>query len=163
MVKPHGIKGELGIRSLTEHPDLRFAPGATLLLGPDEAQLRPAEVERSRPFKNGYLLKLVACTDRDRAEELRGWGLYIPVAEAEPLEEGSYYHHQLIGMRVRDERHGLLGTVVAVVETPAHDLLEIESPAGKSFYLPLVDEFVRGVDTVAGVIETGVPRELTEL
>ena len=158
MVKPHGVRGELGVRSMTEHPELRFAPGAKLLLGADESSLQHVAVVSARPHRQGYLVALDCVTDRDRAEQIRGWGLYISSGDAaRPEDENSYYHHQLIGMAVRDVNLGELGTVAALAETPVHDLLEIKAPGRSSFYLPLIDEFVRSVDTEAGEIVTQVP------
>ena len=148
---------------LTEHPELRFATGSRLLFGPNELSLSPVEVNQARQHKQGYLLKLSSVDDRNRAEEVRGWGLYIPADEAAPTDGESFYHHQMIGMKVVDRELGELGTVVAVVETPAHDLLEIRRKGQKSFFLPLIDEFVGGVDLEAGVIETGIPADLMEL
>ena len=118
---------------------------------------------QARSHKQGFLLLLSGVSDRDRAEELRGWGLYIPADQAAEPEDGSFYHHQLIGMKVVDSTFGELGSVKAVVETPAHELLEIVRPGQASFYLPMIGEFVLGVDPAGGVIETHVPRELTEL
>jgi 16S rRNA processing protein RimM len=143
---------------LTERPDLRFADGTELMLGVDENSLRRVRVEQARPHKQGFLLRLDCVADRDGADAIRGWGLYIPVEDAaEPLEKNHYYHHQLIGMTVRDCNLGELGRIVALAETPANDLLEIARPGKPSFYLPLIDQFVRTVDLEAGEIETEVP------
>ena len=137
---------------------MRFAAGVKLLLGADENSLQPAEVVKARPHKQGYLLTLDCVEDRDRAEEIRGWGLYISASDAtEPLESDSYYHHQLIGLAVRDINLGELGTVKSLAETPAHDLLEIAAPGRKSFFLPLIGQFVRSVDIEDGEIVTEVP------
>jgi 16S rRNA processing protein RimM len=157
------VRGELGVRSLTERPDLRFAVGAELMLGADENSLRRVKVEQARPHKQGFLLRLDYVADCDGAEKIRGWGLFIPVEEAaEPLEKSHYYHHQLIGMTVRDCNLGELGRVVALAETPANDLLEIARPGKPSFYLPLISQFVSNVDIEAGEIETDVPAGLME-
>jgi 16S rRNA processing protein RimM len=78
------------------------------------------------------------------------------------LESDSYYHHQLIGMTVRDNNLGELGSVVSLAETPAHDLLEIARPGKPSFYIPLINQFVRSVDVEAGEIVTEVPSGLME-
>ncbi len=163
MVKPHGVRGELAVRSLTERPELRFAAGAVLMLGAAENSLRQVRVERARPHKQGFLLWLDCVTDCDGAEQIRGQGLYIRVADAaEPTESESYYHHQLIGMRVRDNNLGELGRVVALAETPAHDLLEIARPGKPSCYLPLIGRFVLSVDLEADEIVTEVPPGLME-
>ncbi len=163
VVKPHGVRGELGILSLTERPELRFTAGAELMLGADENSLRQVKVTQARPHKKGFLLRLDCVTDCEGADKIRGWGLYIRAVDAaEPLEKDSYYHHQLIGMVVLDGKLGELGRVVALAQTSANDLLEIARPGKPSFYLPLIGQFVRKVDLEAGEIETEVPAGLME-
>ena len=133
------------------------------MLGADEFSLRQVKILQARPHKQGFLVMLESVNSRDLAEKIRGWGLYIRTTDAaEPLESDSYYHHQLIGMTVRDNNFGELGSVVSLAETPAHDLLEIARPGKPSFYIPLINQFVRSVDVEAGEIVTEIPSGLME-
>jgi 16S rRNA processing protein RimM len=163
IVKPHGIRGELGVKSLTERPDLRFQPGNELLAGPDEGTLGRVKILSARPHKLGFLAVFESVEDREAAEAMRGWGLFIREEEAAELDPDRYYHHQLVGLNVLDEDRAVLGRVGGIVEMPANDLLEVESVDGGKFLVPMVDEIVRRVDIEAGTLTVRLPEGLREL
>jgi len=74
--------------------------------------------------------------DRNAAEALRGQLVTIPRSALPQLEEGEYYHADLIGLPCMDKAGEALGTVVAVENFGAGDLLEIEKPDGKRGLVP---------------------------
>ena len=53
-----------------------------------------------------------------------------------PLEEGEYYHADLIGLPAFDANGREVGTVAAVENYGAGDLLEIELEGGKRSLIP---------------------------
>lgn len=73
---------------------------------------------------------------RDAAEGLRGQLVTVPRDALPPLVEGEYYHADLIGLPCEDPAGNALGTVVAVENFGAGDLLEIERPGGKRGLVP---------------------------
>jgi len=75
-------------------------------------------------------------TDRNGAEALRGQLLTIPRSALPPLEEGEYYHSDVIGLPCVDGDGQPLGTVVAVENFGAGDLIEIEKADGKRGLVP---------------------------
>jgi len=91
------------------------------------------------------LLKLGGCDDRNGADELRGMLVQIPLKEAAPLEEGEYYHFQLIGVRVETESGEWLGQVVEVLETGANDVYVVRGPWGEVL-LPAVNDVILELD-----------------
>ena len=74
--------------------------------------------------------------DRNGAEALRGQLLTVDRADLPPLEEGEYYHADLIGLPCVGPEGEPLGTVVAVENFGAGDLLEIETSTGKRSLVP---------------------------
>ncbi len=74
--------------------------------------------------------------DRTAAEALRGQLLTIPRSALPPLEEGEYYHSDLIGMPCVDLDGNALGIVVAVENFGAGDLIDIEAADGKRGLVP---------------------------
>ena len=74
--------------------------------------------------------------DRNGAEALRGQLVTVERAALPPLEEGEYYHADLIGLPCVDAAGGALGTVVAVENFGAGDLIEIERAEGKRGLVP---------------------------
>ena len=163
IIKPHGIHGEVGVKSLTERPDLRFKETVELLVGPDQNNLRKAVVKTARPFKQGFLVALEGIERREEAEGLRNWEIYIHRRNAARIEDGAYYHHELIGLNLIDLEGEKLGCVCGVLETPANDLLEVETGSEGRFYLPLVNEFVHEVNSSDGYIKVSLPDGLTDV
>ena len=80
-------------------------------------------------------------SDRAAAEALRGSLVEIDRSALPPLEEGEYYHADLIGLPCDDREGNAIGTVVAVENFGAGDLLEIELEGGKRSLIP----FKRGI------------------
>ena len=70
---------------------------------------------------------------------LRGKLLYIPRSELPPLEEGEFYHADVIGLPCESEAGEPLGKVVAVENFGAGDLLEIEKTDGRKSLIPFRD------------------------
>jgi len=103
IVKPHGIRGEVGVKSLTERPDLRFRPGSELYIGPDQGNLQKVAISSARPFKKGYLVAFENIGNRNDAERIREWSIYILRRDAAKPEEDAYYYHELIGLILEDD------------------------------------------------------------
>ena len=91
--------------------------------------------------RNG-IARFAGVTDRTAAEALRGTALTVPRSSLPPLGEGEYYHVDLIGLAARSEAGDPLGTVVAVENYGASDLVEIEREGGRRFLVPLTPQAV---------------------
>lgn len=143
---PHGVRGEVRVRILTDYPE-RLERHAYFYLAyptsPEEAQ-RYA-VERVRIRGGVLLLKLGGCNDRNSAEMLRGMLVQIPTADAVPLEEGEYYYFQLIGVQVETDAGEPLGEVVEVLGTGANDVYVVQGPRGEVL-LPAISSVVLALD-----------------
>ena len=87
--------------------------------------------------------------DRDQAEALRGSLVTVPRSALPPLEDGEYYHADLIGLPCRDSAGTSLGTVAAVENFGAGDILEIERPDGRRTMVPFRDG-------IADLVEDGI-------
>lgn len=146
ILRPHGVRGELRVEIITDRPERLGQHAYFYLAQPDSPEaVQRYPVEKSRRHKKGLLLKLAGCDDRDRADELRGMLVQVPTKEAAPLEEGEYYHFQLIGMRVETESGEWLGRVVKVLETGANDVYIVRGPRGEVL-LPAVEHVIRRLD-----------------
>jgi 16S rRNA processing protein RimM len=82
------------------------------------------------------IARFAEIADRNSAEALRGALLTIPRSALPPLEEGEYYHADLIGLACESSAGEPLGKVVAVEDFGAGDLLEIEKPDGRRTMVP---------------------------
>lgn len=156
VVKPQGRHGEVAVQTVSDRadrfPTLRraFVPGP----GGEPRELR---VERAWPHKGRFVLKLQGVDSISAAETLRGLELRIPDADLAALPEGSYYHHQLVGLRVVDPAGDEIGRVAEVVETAAEArVLVVRGEAGETL-LPFAAAFVRAVDLEGGRIVASRP------
>lgn len=135
---------ELGVESLESPGDVR--------------ELR---IERSRPFKDGWLLKLEGVADKTAADAWRGIVLTAPLTELRAPEGNEVYLHELPGMAVRDEPHGELGTVAGWYELPNGLVLEVRGPAWRAD-VPFNEAFVTSVDRAGRVIVVQLPQGMLE-
>lgn len=96
--------------------------------------------------KGGAIARFAEVADRTAAEKLRGTELTVPRSALPPLAEGEYYHTDLIGLPAISTSGDPLGTVVAVENFGAGDIIEIERPSGKRFMVPMTVAAVPGWD-----------------
>jgi 16S rRNA processing protein RimM len=102
--------------------------------------------------KGGAIARFAEVTDRNAAEALRGTTLTVPRAALPPLEEGEYYHADLLGLPAVSTAGEDLGEVIAIDNFGAGDVLEIKRPTGKRFMVPMRIEAVPEWDATRIVI-----------
>jgi 16S rRNA processing protein RimM len=164
--RPHGVRGQVTVEVRTDDPDLRFAPGATLLTEP--ASRGPLTVAAARWHSGTLLLTLAGpdgtvVADREAADELRNTQLLVPVEELPELDDpDSFYDHQLVGLSARLLDDTVLGEVTAV-RHEAQDLLVVRRSAGGEALIPFVSALVPTVDLAGGFLVVDPPEGLLEL
>jgi 16S rRNA processing protein RimM len=93
VARPHGVRGELRVEILTDHPEHLPLRHYYFLADPDRLDHpRQYAVEFARLHRDVLLLKLVGCDSRNEADKLRGALVQVRMEEAVPLEPGEYYH-----------------------------------------------------------------------
>jgi 16S rRNA processing protein RimM len=123
---------------------------------------REVKVAGCWPHKGRFVLKLEGVDSIDAAEAYRGLELRIPEEDLPALPAGSYYHHQLRGLRAEDERGRVVGTVEDILEAGGEaPVLVLRGPRGETM-VPLAESFVRSVDLAAGRVVVVVP-ELVDI
>jgi 16S rRNA processing protein RimM len=110
--------------------------------------------------KGDAIARFAEIADRNAAEALRGTLLTVPRSELPPLAEGEYYHADLIGLAAVSDIGEALGTVVAVENFGAGDILEIERTpvdgvGGKRFMVPMTETAVPDWNDERVVIAAG--------
>jgi 16S rRNA processing protein RimM len=147
VTRAHGLRGEIVVAVLTEFPG-RFAETELVYLG-NEFEAEAYRLESYRWHKHTILLKLAGVADRTQAEQLRGQLVQVPVEEAMPLPEGSFYLYQLLGLQVITTEGETLGPIVNILETGANDVYVVERQ-GEELLLPAIAEVVQSVDLAKG-------------
>lgn len=155
ILNPHGLRGELNLAPLTDFPDRLLARRVLFLESGERVEKK--NVERMTAAGRKMITKLSGVNTREDARKLGGSFLKVPVAELHPLENGDYYHHQLIGLEVVDDRAGVLGLLDDIIQGPGGDIYSVKGDFPGSILFPGVAEFVRQVDLVNGRMLTRLP------
>jgi len=145
----HGLGGEVRLRSFTSNPQ------AIAGYGPLQTEDgRIFEIEAMRPAKDHFVARLSGVCDRSAAERLTNVKLYVPRERLpEPDQADEFYHADLIGLAVLDPAGLSLGTVIAIHNFGAGDLIEMEPQGGgKTELIPFDAAHVPVVDVAAGRI-----------
>ncbi len=144
VVRPHGVRGELLVNSLTDFPE-HLAEVETVYVG-DAAEPHP--LESTRMHRGQFILRLGDCFDRDCAEKYRNQIIHIHAEAAAPLPPGKYYHHQVIGCRAFSDEGEDLGEIVDILETGANDVYVVSTPVGE-LLLPAIETVILNIDIEA--------------
>ena len=123
----HGVTGEVRLKLFTDDlSGYRSFNGGTLTV---------------KSLRNG-IARFAEVPDRNAAERLRGLELTVPRSALPPLEEGEYYHADLLGLPCVSTSGEALGIVVAIDNFGAGDVIEVERPDTKRFMVPMRAEAV---------------------
>ncbi len=150
----HGLRGEVRLFTFTREPM------AVRDYGPfeDESGKRSLVLNAVRDAGDHLVARFEGVNDRDAARALTNVSLYVPRERLPQPEADSFYHADLVGLRVRGRDGRALGTVKAVQDYGAGDILEIApTTGGEAVMLPFVEAFVPEVDLEGGIIVVDPP------
>lgn len=149
-----GVRGEVRITPYGEDP-MALVRYAVLYAADRRIALT---LEGGRPHKGALVARAREVATKEAADALRGVELFAPREVFAPVkDEDEFYLADLIGLQVvhRDGRG--LGTVKAVQNFGAGDVIEVKPPAGPTFYLPFTREAVPEVKLAEGVLIADPP------
>lgn len=142
----HGVHGEMFMDVWTDFPE-RLQPGTILYLEAGNGQLL---LIKRRKHRQGLLLTFEGYTSPEQVGQFRNQVLYVRADDRPPLEDGEYYHHQLIGLTVVKDDGGPLGMVAEILETGASPVLVVHRERGADVLVPMVGDFIRAIDLARG-------------
>jgi 16S rRNA processing protein RimM len=142
--KPVTLAAVIGAHGLTGEVRLKlFGEGFESLRGHKRFNGDTLTLKKLRDDgKGGAVARFEEVADRHGAEALRGTVLTVQRSALPPLADGEYYHADLLGLAAISDAGEALGTVVAVENYGAGDVLEIERPNGKRFMVPMIEAAV---------------------
>ncbi|NBD22493.1 ribosome maturation factor RimM [Paenibacillus glycinis] len=147
LVNTHGIRGEVKVISQTDFPEERFAPNSVLrLINEESGQQLDVEIVSAREQKGMFFLKLKGYDNINDVEKYKGWSLKVSKEDLVELEEGEYYHHQIIGCKVVTDEGAELGVITEILVPGANDVWVVQPAKGKQVLIPVIDEVVLDVD-----------------
>lgn len=155
IVGAHGVRGDLRVKSFTDNPEDLVSYGPlTDVAGTREFRLRVLGGGR------GVLrVHMDGVDDRDAAEALAGIELYVARNQLPTPESDEFYHADLIGLTAVGTDGAEVGTVRAVHDFGAGDILEIACPEGPPLMLPFTRAAVPKVDIAGGRLVVDPPAE----
>ena len=119
ITKPHGLKGDVLVKFVTDRTAERTEVGAEMSL----ADGRILVVERASLHKDRWIVHFSGVDTREAAELLHSQMLF-----AEPLEDtGDVFVHEVIGRRLQTADGEDHGEIVSVIGNPASYLMELDS------------------------------------
>jgi 16S rRNA processing protein RimM len=152
----HGIRGEVKLKSFTADP-LAVKDYGVL---ESEDGAASFVIEALRQAKGYLVARLRGVRDRNAAEQLTNLRLFVPRERLPPPAADEFYHADLIGLAAVTAEGTEVGTVVAVHNFGAGDILELRPPAGgTTIMLPFTDAFVPRIDIAGGRIVVEPPEE----
>jgi 16S rRNA processing protein RimM len=162
VVRPHGLKGEVVVHGTPLRSAELLAVGKLTLARPDGQVVGVRAVATCRDFGRDLLVRFAGVEDVDAAGELRGLWLEAERAALPDAGEGAVYHYDLLDLEVVDESGRELGRVVGVIDTGAHEVLEVAGPAGE-ILVPYHAGTVLGWDPAARRLTVRLPAGLEEV
>ena len=152
----HGLQGTLKLRCFTERTEDVAAYGPLY----DRTGERRFDLRVIGQTAGGVLARAPGVDDRTAAEALRGTLLHVPrTALPEPAAD-EFYHADLEGLAAELAEGSRLGTVRAVDNYGAGDVIEIAADGGGVLNLPFDRTTVPLIDIAGGRVVVVPPAEL---
>ena len=144
----HGLEGLVRIKSFTEKPANVGADGPLS----DAAGERQFALSVTGRAKGVVLARIDGVTNRTQAEALKGTRLFLPRAALPAPAADEYYYADLVGLAVELADGTVVGTVRAVENFGAGDVLEVTDrrPGGAVVTVPFTRAAVPVVDLDGG-------------
>ena len=150
IVNTFGIKGEVKVMPFTD--DITRFDDLEKVYVKTKKEEKLYKIQNVRYHKNMVLIKFENIETPEQAELLRNAFLEIDRENAIPLEEGTYYIADLIGLDVYTEDGSLLGKVIDIYNTGANDIYTVKTQDGKEVLLPAIKDVIKQVDIQNGKI-----------
>ena len=139
----HGVRGDVRVKSFTAEPDAIFEYTPFL----DERGKILIDPKGARPAKDHFIIIPIGPKQKEEWDALKGTKLYVPREALPETEEDEFYIEDLVGLSVFSGGEEVIGTVKAVFNHGAGDLLEIQPhERGKPVLIPFTLEDVPVVD-----------------
>ena len=162
IARPHGLRGEMRVTPLTDHPERFERVTACVLWDATRDEREPCRITTARRQGDAVLVSIAGCATVDAARALVGRLIAVPRAEALRPPPGSFYPWQLEGAEVTTEDGLLVGRLTGIEHSNAQDLWVVEH-AGHEHLIPAVPEIVVDVDVAAGRVVIRPPDGLLDL
>ncbi len=154
---PHGVRGEIRIKSFTADPMAIAAYGEVS----DRVGAMRFRLTNARHLKDDMLVaRVTGVATREAAQALTNVEIYIERAKLPAAAEDEFYLNDLIGLEARLANGERFGRVVNVANFGAGDIIEIDTGSAETKLIPFTREAVPVVDVNAGFLVVDPPAEI---
>ncbi|MBT8468579.1 MAG: ribosome maturation factor RimM [Deltaproteobacteria bacterium] len=150
ITRPQGIDGEIRVHVFNPESTLLEELSEVFLIGDTDEEPALVEIRSARRGPKALLMRLEDVSSREDVEALRGSTLCIPRAALPDLEDGEYYHADLIGLEAFEGTESI-GRVVDVLDYPSAECLKIERPDG-FLEVPMLPKWLDRVELEGGKV-----------
>lgn len=161
VARAHGNRGQVIVNPETDFVEDRFRVGAELLARRG-GRVERVRVTAMRVHLGRPIIALDTVPTMNDAEAMAGVELRVPVADLEPLPEGMFYRHDLVGCRVETTGGAGVGEVAKVEGDLGTSRLVVQSASGEVL-IPLARAICVVIDTAARRIVIDPPEGLLDL
>ncbi len=161
IAKKFSFKGEVLIYLDTDEPEMYEDLESVFV--EFNKNLVPFFIENSQLHKNDFLkVRFEDVDNEEKADELIGREVYLPLSMLPKLEGNKFYYHEVIGFDVIDMRLGNIGKIVSINDSAAQPLFEIEKDSIE-ILIPMIDDFIVEVNRNDKSITLNTPEGLVDL
>lgn len=152
IIGTHGLKGVLKIKPVTDFL-VRFNKSEILRVEINDDSSKQFRVDSSFERKGLIFVKFENVDNLDQAVPLVEKDIVIDESDLKELEAGSYYVHDLIGLKILDEAENLIGEITNVLQLSSNDVYEAIDKTGKKLLIPAVKNFIGEVNLEFGFMK----------
>lgn len=145
IVNTFGIKGMVKIKPFTDDTEKRFDNLKKVYIQNKNTR-KEYEIEEVKYHKEMVLIKFKGIENPEDANLLRNCYLVVDRDEEEPLEEGTYYIVDMIGLEVYTDEGEKLGILDDVFNSGSSDIYVVKNELGKQILLPAIEDVIKNID-----------------
>lgn len=154
----HGVRGQVKLRSFTEEPaDLLSYTPLTDSTGKRQFKFTSQGIKG-----DSLIVSIEGIADRNASDLLKNTAIYAPASALPEKEEGTWYSSDLIGLEARTPDGKAYGSITAVHNYGAGDIIELELVSGGNEMLPFKAPFVGEIYVDKGYVEVTPPEYIGE-
>ena len=145
IVNTFGIKGMVKVKPFTENTKKRFDNLKKVYIK-NKNEKKEYEIEEVKYHKEMVLIKFKGIENPEQANILRNSYLVIDRENEKPLEEGTYYIVDMIGLEVYTEEGKKIGILDDIFNSGSSDIYVVKDELGKQILLPAIEEVIKRID-----------------
>ncbi len=144
IVNTFGIKGMVKVKPFTD--DIKRFDKLEKVYVENKEGKKEYQIEEVKYHKNMVLIKFKGIENPEEANLLRESYLVVDRDTQEPLEEGTYYIVDMIGLEVYTDEGENLGILEDIFNTGSNDIYVVKNELGKQILLPAIKDVIKKVD-----------------